>query len=153
MNIFKVLYMLLQMRGNVRKPRRKIEQMQNKKLRKLIKYAYAHSEYYKDVFQKVGINPDNMKNISLADLPTINKEQLMDNFDRIVTNPSITQNRLRNFDEKGKNKKELFQNQYHIVHSSGSTGAPRYFVYDRNAWDTMLVGIIRGALWGSNGCR
>lgn len=34
-----------------------------------------------------------------------------------------------------------------MVHSSGSTGVPRYFVYDTFAWDSMLLGIIRGALW------
>ena len=34
-----------------------------------------------------------------------------------------------------------------MVHSSGSTGDPGYFLYDNNAWDTMLIGIIRAALW------
>lgn len=34
-----------------------------------------------------------------------------------------------------------------MVHSSGSTGKPRYFVYDEKAWEQMLTGIIRGALW------
>ncbi|MDE6844314.1 MAG: phenylacetate--CoA ligase family protein, partial [Lachnospiraceae bacterium] len=30
----------------------------------------------------------------------------------------------------------------------GSKGVPRYFVYDDKAWGQMLLGIIRGALWG-----
>lgn len=29
-----------------------------------------------------------------------------------------------------------------------STGKPCYFLYDEAAWHTMLLGIIRGALWG-----
>lgn len=33
------------------------------------------------------------------------------------------------------------------MHSSGSTGKPGYFLYDEAAWHTMLLGIIRGALW------
>lgn len=43
--------------------------------------------------------------------------------------------------------KKLFRGKYHVVHSSGSTGVPRFFVYDTSAWDNMLLGIIRGALW------
>ena len=35
-----------------------------------------------------------------------------------------------------------------MVHSSGSTGKPGYFIYDKEAWSQMLLGIIRGALWG-----
>ena len=37
--------------------------------------------------------------------------------------------------------------KYHVVHSSGSTGTPGYFVYDKAAWNSMLLGIVRGALW------
>lgn len=43
--------MLLYMRGNVRKSKIKLKKIQTKKLRKLIKYAYAHSEYYRDSFK------------------------------------------------------------------------------------------------------
>ncbi len=35
-----------------------------------------------------------------------------------------------------------------MVHSSGSTGKPGYFVYDQAAWRAMLLGILRAALWG-----
>ena len=55
---------------------------------------------------------------------------------------------LLRFDETSEDDGEIYMGKYHVVHSSGSTGTPRYFVYDTAAWEQMLVGIIRGALWG-----
>ncbi|MDD3219512.1 MAG: AMP-binding protein [Lachnospiraceae bacterium] len=147
MNRLYLLYMLLHMRRNVRKSKDKIEKLQTKKLRKMIKYAYTHSEYYRDSFQKAGLNKKNISTVSLSELPTINKEQLLENYDRLITAKDITQNKLLQFDEN-KSKNSLYKNQYHMVHSSGSTGIPRYFIYDQKAWSIMLAGIIRGALWG-----
>ncbi|MCH5273228.1 MAG: hypothetical protein J1E35_06105 [Lachnospiraceae bacterium] len=31
--------------------------------------------------------------------------------------------------------------RFSYEHSSGSTGTPRYFVYDNAAWEQMLIGI------------
>lgn len=146
MNILYLLYMLLYMRGNVRKSKNKIEKIQTKKLRKLIKYAYAHSEYYRDSFQNAGLGNKKIASASLSELPTINKEQLLDNYDRVITVKDITQNKLLKFDEN-KTKQTLYKDKYHNVHSSGSTGDSRYFVYDKKEWNIMLAGIIRGALW------
>ena len=59
----------------------------------------------------------------------------------------LTQASLRAFDE-GNSQQKLFLDRYHIVHSSGSTGMPQYFVYDEATWGAMLAGVVRGALWG-----
>ncbi len=64
-----------------------------------------------------------------------------------MTQKDLSQQKLIQFDnDKNKNKK-TFKNKYHIVHSSGSTGKPAYFVYDNKAWESMLIGVIRAALW------
>lgn len=54
---------------------------------------------------------------------------------------------LRQFDAVGAADRRPYKNKYHIIHSSGSTGKPGYFLYDNAAWSQMLLGIIRGALW------
>ena len=51
------------------------------------------------------------------------------------------------FDNNKNKYKKTFKKKYHIVHSSGSTGKPAYFVYDNKAWESMLIGVIRAALW------
>lgn len=83
----------------------------------------------------------------LSAFPAIDKSVLMSQFEKIVTVPNLTQEEIRNFDEQEITGKKLFREKYHIVHSSGSTGTPKYFVYDESAWNNMLLGIVRGALW------
>lgn len=56
---------------------------------------------------------------------------------------------MKRFDENSSNQQNYLKD-YHIVHSSGSTGITKYFIYDKKAWYEMLLGIIRGALWGMN---
>lgn len=72
----------------------------------------------------------------------------MEHFDELVTDRSLKQGKLFRFDESSEDGGEIYLGKYHVVHSSGSIGTPRYFVYDNAAWEQMLVGIIRGALWG-----
>ena len=65
---------------------------------------------------------------------------------RANTVRDITQEKLRSFDENSAVSRESM-NGFHVIHSSGSTGTPKYFLYDDKAWNIMLAGIIRGALW------
>lgn len=85
--------------------------------------------------------------LPLSAFPTMNKKILMEHFDEIVTVSDIRQEELRKFDEDTSSGEKIFRERYHVVHSSGGTGLPRYFVYDTSAWNSMLLGIIRGALW------
>ena len=59
----------------------------------------------------------------------------------------LKQEELRRFDLEETTDRRPFKGKYHVVHSSGSTGKPSYFIYDESAWNTMLLGIIRAALW------
>lgn len=143
----RLLWNLFGLKRNEHKTRKKVQALQNKKLRKLLYYAYDHSNYYKEVFGKNGIAREQIGSLPLSAFPTMDKNSLMEHFDEIVTVPDIRQEELRKFDERVTPDKKLFRGKYHVVHSSGSTGVPRYFVYDTSAWDSMLLGIIRGALW------
>ena len=146
MGYTRLLFSLWCAKRNVNKPRNHIHRLQQKKLRKLLCYAYVHSEYYKRTFEKAGITSENINSVPLQQFPVMNKKILMEHFDELVTKKEIKQKELAEFDKD--KKQALFQGQYHVVHSSGSTGKPRYFVYDEKAWEQMLTGIIRGAFWG-----
>lgn len=146
MGYVRLLFSLWCAKRNINKPRKHIHRLQQKKLRKLLTYAYFHSEYYRKTFEKVGITSENINIVPLHQFPVINKEIVMEHFNELVTKKEIKQEELAAFDKD--KKQELYQGQYHVVHSSGSTGKPRYFVYDEKAWEQMLTGIIRGALWG-----
>lgn len=143
----RLLWDLFQLKRNEHKTREQIRDLQDKKLRKLLSYAYDHSTYYRKVFEQNGITREQIGKLPLSAFPTMDKKILMEHFDEIVTAPDISQKELREFDKTVIEDKNLFRGKYHVVHSSGSTGVPRYFVYDASSWNSMLLGIIRGALW------
>lgn len=145
---FSLLWNLYQLKQNEQKTREQIKDLQNKKLRKLLYYAYDHSPYYHQSFEANGISKNLISSLPLSKFPSINKDILMEHFNQVVTTKDITQELLRNFDEKANKTEKTLKGKYHVVHSSGSTGAPKYFVYNNKAWSQMLLGIIRGALWG-----
>ncbi|MDO4302049.1 MAG: phenylacetate--CoA ligase family protein [Clostridia bacterium] len=147
MNYLKLLLKLYGLKRNTHKTVNQIQALQQKKLRKILKYAYINSEYYNKTFSNQGINLNNIDKFPIGEFPTVDKTVLIKNFDSIVTVKELRQEELRSFDcEENKNKK-LFKGKYHIVHSSGSTGKPAYFLYDDKAWEYMLLGVIRAALW------
>lgn len=148
MNLVKLGWKLMQMRGNASTSPEKLKQLQERQLRRLLKHAADHSPYYAQAFKTAGISKEQLDLIPLSALPSINKTEFLRHFDELVTDPRLNQTALRQFDEQTNPTQALFLNQYHVVHSSGSTQIPGYFVYDKQAWETMLAGILRAALWG-----
>lgn len=156
MGYIKLLIELAMLKHNVNVSRKKMQKIQRKKFCKLIRFAWKHSPYYRKVFEQAGIKENQLNNLPPSAFPSIDKKTLMQNFDSILTVSGITQEQIRKFDYEtelsngntipGKSQNSTF----HIVHSSGSTGIPCYFLYDKKAWHTMLLGIIRGALWDMN---
>ena len=125
-----------------------MKDLQEKKLRNMLSFAYEKSPYYRRVFHEAGINGSRVLTLPLQSFPVINKALLMDHFDELITVRDVSQELLRCFDANTALKEKTFQGKYHVVHSSGSTGKPGYFLYDQNAWNVMITGMIRGALWG-----
>lgn len=148
MGYIQLLWDLYRLKKNVTKNEEQLKALQEKKLRKLLRYAYQNSAYYRMTFMHAGISEKNIDHAPLSQFPVIDKEILMKNYDKLVTDPEVRQEALRQFDENPASKSKTFLGKYHVIHSSGSTGIPRYFVYDEDAWGQMLIGIIRGALWG-----
>jgi len=147
MNYIRMLLDLYRIKQNEKKSVNQIKAIQEGKLRKLLFYAWEHSDYYRSTFTDAGITEEQLSTLPLSAFPTINKKILMEHFDELVTVADVKQDELRHFDAEESVNQKTFRN-YHVVHSSGSTGKPGYFIYDKAAWNQMLFGIIRGALWG-----
>lgn len=147
MNKIKIMQELAALKQNEKKTVAQLQKLQEQKLRELLTYAYENSQYYHSTFQTAGITKETFKTAPLSAFPTLDKATLLREFDRLVTLPDVTQEALRNFDAQDGGIRDAYQGRYHVVHSSGSTGTPGYFLYDTSAWNRMLLGIIRGALW------
>lgn len=115
--------------------RQEMLQLREKRLRRLLRYAFAHSPYYQESFSKAGITAQNIDTMPLTAFPTIDKTAFMENYERILTVKPFSQEALRLFDQRSEHG--LFRKQYHVVHSSGSTDTPKYFVY--NKWEWLRV--------------
>ena len=148
MNYLKTLTDLYRLKKNMKLSAEKLRSLQNGKLRKLLRFAWEHSSYYRAVFERAGITEEQLDTLPLSCFPTIDKQALLEHFDELVTVPDLKQENLREFDAREAADRKPYQGKYHVVHSSGSTGKPGYFVYDEDAWSQMLLGIIRAALWG-----
>ncbi len=121
-----VITKFLELRKNLHSSQKKIRKIQQKKLRKILRYAYEHSDFYKRTFEANGINSKNIDSTSIEKFPVINKQILFENYDQILTDKNAKQNR---------------------IHSSGSTGIPRFFAYSDSAWQTVMAAITRGCMW------
>lgn len=148
MNRLKLLWDLARLKSHERMTPARIKKYQAKRLRKILVYAFRHSSYHHRAFVKAGIDESNIRTAPLSAFPVMDKQTLLRNFDQIITVPDLTQDELRRFDAETAADRSAYKDKYHVVHSSGSTGKPGYFVYDEAAWRTMLLGIIRAALWG-----
>ena len=152
MNCLKTLTDLYRLKKNVKLSAEKMRSLQDEKLRKLLRFTWEHSAYYRAAFEKAGITEEQLDTLPLSCFPTIDKQMLLEHFDELVTVPDLKQENLREFDAGEAADRKPYQGKYHVVHSSGSTGKPGYFVYDEDAWRQMLLGIIRAAL-GECPCR
>lgn len=147
MNTIKVLQELAALKRNEKKTISQLRQMQEQKLRRVLTYAYEHSPYYKNAFEAAGLTAESVRTAPLSAFPTLDKTTLLERFDSLITVPDVTQEELRRFDSEQAANRKPYKGKYQVVHSSGSTGTPGYFLYDTAAWNRMLLGIIRGALW------
>ena len=147
MNTIQVLQELASLKQNEKKSASQLCRLQEQKLRTMLTYAYEHSRYYKNAFETAGLTAETVKTAPLSAFPTLDKSTLLARFDDIITVPDVTQKELLRFDAEETANRKPYKGKYHVVHSSGSTGTPGYFLYDTSAWNSMLVGIIRGALW------
>lgn len=147
MNYIKTLLDLSRLKKQTKLSKKQMQSLQEKKLRELLSYAWEHSTYYRRTFEKAGITKEQLSNRPLSSFPTIDKAILLEHFNELVTVPELKQEDLRVFDAQEHVDRKPYKGKYHVVHSSGSTGKPGYFVYDEAAWSSMLLGIIRAALW------
>lgn len=148
MRYFRLLKNLFFMKRNEKKTRDQMKALQERQLRKMLAFAYKNSLYYHETFETAGINEDTVMTAPLSSFPKMNKALLMEHFDRLVTAEGLNQEELRRFDAEASLEEKTWKGEYHVVHSSGSTGKPGYFIYDEAAWEMMITGMLRGALWG-----
>jgi len=117
-----------------------IEAYQNEKLRSLIRHAYETVPYYRDCWKRLKLSPEDIRRREdLLKLPVLTKEDVRQNFDRLIS-------------ERAPGRDLVFR------HTSGTTGKALHFYVTRPAiafqWAVwwrhrMRFGVEPGA-WHAN---
>ncbi len=141
--LFKVLHNLEQLRKHEHWTRSQLMTYQSESLRQLRDHAYAHSPFYQRFHRGLFDKP-------LQDLPVLTKSMLMENFDELVTDRSIRLDAVRAFAED-RVEDRLFLDRYWLTATSGSSGHPGFFLFNRQEWLAIVASFARGQEWsGAN---
>ncbi len=116
-----------------------IRQMQLKKFRKFVSAAALKSPFYQKIIAENNINP---KCCSPDDFPVLTKRDVIENFDDIVTDRRITKARVSTFLGASKSPSDRFDNRYHVLHGSGTSGETSFFVYSENDFSRGMTHVM-----------
>lgn len=101
-----------------------INEWQNDKIRKLIAFVYNNTKYYRILFNKHGIIPEDIKTIDdLKYIPILTKKEIRNNFNDIIST------NIKNIPHKKSA-------------TGGSTGDPLVYWLDHNSWSYSNANII-----------
>lgn len=127
---------------NLRRTRAEIVAAQEQKFRKLVRFINDRSPFYRDIIAERGID---LEHCRPQDFPVIGKNDVIENFDRIATDPRVTRSRIAEFLSQSTDPNELLDNRFHVVHTSGTSGTMGYYVYSREEWIQGCSHITRTA--------
>jgi len=115
------------------KDRKEIEELQLDLLKSLIKVAYEEVPFYRQKYKKVGIEPSSLKVLAdLSKFPVVSKREIRDDYKSMI-NEKYNEEKLKH------------------TQSSGSTGEPKIFYFDKEAYGWRLASQFLG--WQRSGFR
>ena len=93
-----------------------IEGWQDEQLRLFVRHAYEHTSYYRKLFDRIGITPDDIQSRhDLKKVPIITKEIVNANYEDLIPD-------------------DLSSFKYRLSRSGGTTGIPMQYYCDENVW-------------------
>ena len=108
-----------------------IKENQWNKIRKLIKYSFDNTEFYRRRFMANGLHPEAIKTYNdFLQIPPLTKSEIKENIENMISNTYI--------------KKDLFLDK-----TGGSTGTPLNFYYDKSKSEYREAFRMRSTRWTS----
>jgi phenylacetate-coenzyme A ligase PaaK-like adenylate-forming protein len=109
-------------------------------LRRLVAVAKERSPWHRERLRHV--EPAQLTLSDLASLPTMTKDDLMTDFDEIVTDRRLTRALAESHLATLEGDRYLLE-EYHVLASGGSSGRRGIFVFDRTAWCLYFASYMR----------
>ncbi|MDF1757753.1 MAG: hypothetical protein P1U74_05605 [Legionellaceae bacterium] len=116
-----------------------IKEVQERKLKEIIAYAKEYSSWYRSRLSHIDV--DKFTLADLEQIPIMNKRDVMENWDTIVTDKNINLNDAGEF-LMNKTNYDLFHG-YHLFASGGSSGRRGVFISDSDEIAESLAGVYQ----------
>jgi phenylacetate-CoA ligase len=137
--MLRLLHTLESLRRHERWTRPQLEAYQAAVLSQLRAHTYAHSPFYQKFHRGLEGRP-------LSALPVLTKATMMENFDALVTDQAIRLEAVRAHLAQDDGDRR-YLDRYWVNATSGSTGSPGLFLFDRREWTTVLASFARSHEW------
>jgi len=110
-----------------------LQELQNRRLRALIRHAYEHVPYYRRLFSNHGLRPHDIQTTQdLVKLPILTRDDVRQHFNELTST-------------------DMPRRRYKLNRTGGSTGEPLKFYIDWDAWGASWACIYLG--WRIAGYR
>ena len=127
------------LRRHERWNRAAIAAYQGAALAEIRRFATDRSPFYRRFHAGYASRP-------LGELPVLTKGQLMESFDDLVTDRNLRLAEIGEFLATLEGYR-LFQGRYWVARTSGSTGSPGIFLWNRTEWTTVIASYARAQEW------
>src|SRR5918995_4052194 len=142
--ILRVLALRHRLRQRDHWTRRQLKEHQRRALHRLREHAYARSPFYGRFHKGLADRP-------LDELPVLTKEMVMEDFDKLVTDPTVRLEDVEAHLATLRGGDELLGGRYRVASTSGSTGRRGLFLWDPGEWATVLTSYNRSFDWAGVG--
>ncbi len=111
-----------------------IQYLQLTRFRKLLRHVLQNSRFYRRYYHEHGISESDINNLTPQDLPVIDKQTVMENYDDVVCDPALKKEALERFIIESPDPRSKYKGIYRVLHTSGSSGTVGLFVYGPRDW-------------------
>jgi phenylacetate-CoA ligase len=119
-------------------PRAKLEELQQRRLAKLLDRVTQRSPFYRELCSTHRISQP----YSLQDFPVLDKKTYMKHFDEIVTDPRLRLSELQKH-MANVSKDDYYLNEYRLLTTAGSSGHKTVVVFNRKEWSIQEAASMR----------
>ena len=122
--------------------RSQLEAQQLARFRRLVSWVYPRSPYYRAMMDERRLDP---LTCMPGDFPILTKSDIIEHFDELVTDRTITRRRIAEFLARSSDPEELLDGRYHVLHTSGTSGTVSYYIFSHEAWIKGASHVVRAS--------
>jgi phenylacetate-CoA ligase len=118
-----------------------LREERTRRLRHLVRHAQSRSTWHENRLH--GVDTSTLTEESLKDLPVMTKDDMMDNFDSIITDHRLTLDIVEEHQAHLQSSFAYLLQEFHAVPSGGSSGRRGIYVYNWDGWIEWYLSTCR----------